>query len=65
MISGFDDTKEAQHTPTAESVDTCQTPDCENDVFVDDYGVAVCESCLTPEIEAYLRRQAANDAGRW
>ncbi len=45
-------------------VDRCQETGCDNEVFVDDYGVCVCKEHLTPEIESYLARQARREDER-
>lgn len=47
-----------------ENEDPCQVPGCDAEPIVDDYGVIVCAAHLTPEIEAYLRRQHNRDAAR-
>lgn len=61
-VEAIDEQKKAAHRI---DVDSCQTKGCENEPIVDDYGVIVCEAHLTPEIEAYLRRQQNRDAARW
>lgn len=44
--------------------EVCDVKGCAEEVFVDDYGVCVCEKHLTPEIKIYLDRQARREEER-
>ncbi len=44
--------------------EVCQETGCEEEVFVDDFGVTVCQKHLTPEIETYLARQQRREDAR-
>lgn len=45
--------------------DSCQTPGCEGEVTVDDFGLTLCANCAElPEYKSALNRAAAREADR-
>ena len=64
FVDNADQAAEHRNCTLTFDEDECTVAGCHNEVFVDDYGVTVCKEHLTPEIEAYLRRQERIEAGR-